>query len=315
MPSNPFLDDELFDQLMRRQVQSPVPAHAPVTDLDVARTQIADIESRRGLDPGMPPRDNPIDMLLSILPLGSPMRNPAMRRAAHGFLKQSARALPVHVQEALGDFIKKYPRLASHIQRTSPELKSPTAAGGFSPLLTPHESPRAVLHLNPRLKTSEATAQTLAHEGTHAAQMMRLADRARHAGTPSPPVPAVERRAGAGSPPAGFSERRIVESPFMTKYNQLRTEFGYFKHPMEEAARLSEELRMIPRGSMPNPERRALATERAGDIRRYETGVQQSLGPTGAKPPVQKRSVRNLSGLTPEEMNALIRSLRRDWSP
>lgn len=251
------IDQSLFDELMRRSVQSPVPSHAPVTDLDVARTQIADIEARRRggeTMPGMPPVDRPLDLMLGILPIGSALRSPNVRAAMHYGLKKTVAQMPSHIQTGVHDFIKKYPRLTAHLKSITPQKPEDPASATTAALPRPPLAPQARIELNPRLMSREATRRSLQHEGTHVAQMLRLMDRTRHANPQA-----------AAQPSAIFTET----------YDDLSRQMGYFKNPMEVAARVNRELLDIPRQTVG---RRGIAQERAMDMVRQDINLAKDLG-------------------------------------
>lgn len=189
----------------------------------------------------------------SILPVGSALRSPAVRASVHESLRTSARKFAPHIREALDKQIQRHPRLMAHVTHVSSRLPSPTAVGGFLPTVGPLSDPRGALHLNPRI-APDAVERTLQHESTHAAQMLRLADRARHGGVKT-------------------------TNPFMDVYNKLSESHGYWQHPMEVAARFNEEFRVLRQSGVPVGEARRLAAEATMDHEAFLARMNQSLTP------------------------------------
>lgn len=270
------IDVELFDELLKRAAQSPVASHAPVTDADVLRTQLADIDRERQAEmrPGSGPLltgdpsqlNEALGSMIgqpsgAILAPNSIIRNPEARSRLHEMLLESAESFPSHIRQALTDFTKRYPRLAAHIPRVEniASAGGQYAAGAATPQVSPNANPRVALGLNPALKDYKAAEHTIAHEATHVADALKQA--------------AASRRYGKTPDPT-----RVEDVPFNSLYNFLNSFKGYWENPMEVKARVTAELRDIHRKDMPSAERWKLARDRAADKVRNDVRIERNVG-------------------------------------
>ena len=176
-------------------------------------------------------------MLQAIVPIASPVRDPIWRAAVHENLLSGAARVSEPAVEAITDLIDRYPRLTAHVTSIQPSsMAEESASGGYRAWMTPNKvsrEARASIHLDP-YPDEGTTRNTAAHELQHVADLVRDADRARHAG---------------------------LQGPASTLTNAAYNRYPYWTNPYEVAARVTGEAQDVPRGI---PNRLAIARERAG---------------------------------------------------
>jgi hypothetical protein len=247
----------------------------------------------------------------AILPLTSPLRNPAVRKPIlEGLVSTAKAAFSPNIAADVEAFTQKYPRLASHLKSVEPVRASDRGLiyqpvediATFSPVseiqrygpdahLAPGhlENPRGAITLNAELPHA---APSLAHEGTHLAQQIRLSDRARQAERTATERAAAETQNVVNSALTPYATRLAPggaelipteikqgapmasevaledllksgahQTPFMEKYKTLLGTLGYFDHPMEQTARTTAVLSTLPKtpGIVTNRARREVA--------------------------------------------------------
>jgi hypothetical protein len=190
---------------------------------------------------------------MAILPMGSWIRNPALRTAA--LERLAARAPEGAAREAVAAAAKKYPRLMAHVEDVRPIGlgERGKTVGSMTPSVEKVKGvaePRVRLNLNPHISSADMT-QNVAHELQHTADFVRTSDRARQAG--------------------------ITESPddlFAELYRRAEGPGGYDRNPFEGRARVAQEASTMDR----TPGRIKNATDRARDPLQVELNTQRSLG-------------------------------------
>ena len=188
----------------------------------------------------------------AILPLTSPIRSPGYRQAVKALQELDLQALPAEISKGFSAFAERYPRLSAHIAKITPmsALEKGTSGAMISP--TPNvERPFMRLGLNEAASPAELP-MTLAHEGQHVAQNIRMADRMRRGVAPSTQMFPGEAHTIAQQ----AAQESGGGSPFGQTYEQLENAYGYFNNPMEQQARVTQELARTPG-------QRELATARA----------------------------------------------------
>jgi hypothetical protein len=197
-------------------------------------------------------------ILSAALPLASPIRNPAFRSMLLKRLMQQTEqaGLPAHTVAAASDFLKRYPRLGSHLTSLSGLPEQSNLGAAFVSTEGNLQAPRGVLKLSPKLVDADAARFAIRHEGQHMADMVKLNDRARHA-------------AAAGE--------AVGNTPFKDAYTLAgdKSRLQYFNNPFEVRARRTSELGAIPKAE---PNRWALAQRYAEDPIRAATKAAEIRG-------------------------------------
>ena len=179
----------------------------------------------------------------AILPLTSPIRNPGYRQAVKALQELDLQALPAEIGKGFSGWAQRYPRLSAHIAKIMPgsALQEGSSGAYTSAISSSTERPWMRLGLNEALNPQELP-QTFAHEGQHIAQSIRMADRARRGVAPSAQMFPGESYT--------IAEKAAQEAgggnPWEETYRRLEDKFGYFDSPMEQQARVTQELARTP---------------------------------------------------------------------
>lgn len=159
---------------------------------------------------------------MALMPLASPVRDPAWRANMLEKLATDAAQVSPQAKEAVEAMNKKYPHLMAHVEGVRPINESsvgPGVAGGFTP--NNDIDGGGTLSLNSKILNARDAQGSIAHELQHTADSVKIADRLR--------------------------QRNLDDSPGKVFSDMYRSAGDYRSNPFETRARTAESAQAIPR--------------------------------------------------------------------